>query len=55
MTMTARTGYYVAKQGRQWAVYFNGQLIEGGFFDRQWADKALANLTERPVAAAEGR
>ena len=29
--------YMVKRQGKQWAVYFNGKLIEGGFFDRDAA------------------
>lgn len=31
--------YIVKKQGKQYGVYFNGKLIEGGFFTRDAAQE----------------
>jgi hypothetical protein len=34
----------VKKQGKQWAVYKNGVLIEGGFFTREAAEDCAYRL-----------
>jgi hypothetical protein len=34
----------VKRQGKRWAVYVNGQLVEGGFFDRDAAERLAATL-----------
>jgi hypothetical protein len=42
----------VKRQGRQWGVYVNGALIEGGFFSRAAAQRCADeyNAAAREVA-----
>ena len=40
----------VKKQGRQFGVYINGELIEGGFFSRAAAEECAAALNSEMTA-----
>ena len=37
----------VRKQGRTWGVYRGTELIEGGFFDRTYAEEARSEYERR--------
>jgi hypothetical protein len=39
----------VRRQGRQWAIYRDGVLIEGGFFSREAAADAAAIAKAQPL------
>lgn len=45
----------VKKQGRQWGVYRNGVLVEGGFFDRACAVDTAKYLKQREFEALKDR